>query len=52
MDARHRELLEAHCQRCHGADAQESGVRVDDLPLTIDSIAAAERWQKVLNVLN
>jgi mono/diheme cytochrome c family protein len=52
IDARHRELLQAHCQRCHGADAQESGVRVDDLPLTVDTIAAAERWQKVLNVLN
>lgn len=52
MDAGHRALLEAHCQRCHGADVQESGVRVDDLPLAIDSIAAAERWQKVLNVLN
>ena len=52
IDVRHRQLLETHCQRCHGADAQESGVRVDDLPLVIDTIAAAERWQKVLNVLN
>ncbi len=52
IDARHRQLLEVHCQRCHGAETQESGVRVDDLPLTIDTIAAAERWQKVLNVLN
>ena len=52
IDVRHRQLLEVHCQRCHGAETQESGVRVDDLPLTIDTIAAAERWQKVLNVLN
>lgn len=52
IDARHRGLLETHCQRCHGADVQESGVRVDDLPLVIDTIAAAERWQKVLNALN
>ena len=52
MDAGHKELLRTHCQQCHGADTQESGVRVDDLPLVIDTIAAAERWQKVLNVLN
>ena len=51
IDERHRPLLEAHCQRCHGSDTQESGVRVDDLPLTIDTVAAAERWQKVLDAL-
>ena len=52
LEIKHRELLKQHCQRCHGSDVQESGVRVDDLPLVIDTIAAAERWQKVLNVLN
>jgi hypothetical protein len=52
IDKRHRPVLEAHCQKCHGAETQESGVRVDDLPLAIDTVAAAERWQKVLNVLN
>jgi hypothetical protein len=52
IDDRHRLLLEAHCQRCHGSETQESGVRFDDLPLAIDTVAAAERWQKVLNVLN
>jgi mono/diheme cytochrome c family protein len=52
IDNRHRPVLEAHCQKCHGAETQESGVRVDDLPLAIDTVAAAERWQKVLNVLN
>lgn len=49
---RHRPVLAAHCQQCHGAETQESGVRLDDLPFTIDTLAAAERWQKVLNVLN
>jgi len=52
MDAGHRSLLTTHCQKCHGADAQEAGFRVDDLPLAIDSVAAAERWQKVLGALN
>ena len=45
MDAEHKALLRTHCEQCHGADTQESGVRVDDLPLVIDTIAAAERWQ-------
>jgi hypothetical protein len=52
IDARHLPLLATHCQRCHGPETQESGVRVDDLPAVIDTVAAAERWQKVLNVLN
>jgi hypothetical protein len=52
MDAGHRSLLTTHCQKCHGADTQEAGFRVDDLPLAIDSVAAAERWQKVLGALN
>ena len=52
VDARHLPLLAAHCQGCHGPETQESGVRVDDLPAVIDTVAAAERWQKVLNVLN
>jgi len=52
IDARHLPLLATHCQQCHGPETQESGVRVDDLPAVIDTIAAAERWQKVLNVLN
>jgi mono/diheme cytochrome c family protein len=52
VDPRHLPLLATHCQHCHGPETQESGVRVDDLPAVIDSVAAAERWQKVLNVLN
>jgi len=48
----YREFLAAHCQKCHGPEPQEAGFRVDDLPLTIDSVAAAERWQKVLGALN
>ena len=52
VGAGHLPLLAAHCGKCHGAETRESGVRVDDLPPVIDTVAAAERWQKVLNVLN
>ena len=52
MPERHRALLVAHCVKCHGGERAESGVRLDDLPLAIDDVAAADRWQKVLAVLN
>lgn len=52
MNARHRTLLNSHCVKCHGAERQEGKVRLDDLPLAIADIETAERWQKVLDVLN
>jgi mono/diheme cytochrome c family protein len=52
MPASHRLLLEQHCFGCHNAEAQEGSVRLDDLPLAITDVQTAERWQKVLNVLN
>jgi hypothetical protein len=52
MPASHRTLLEQHCFGCHGAETQEGSVRLDDLPLAITDVQTAERWQKVLNVLN
>jgi hypothetical protein len=52
MDERHRQLLSANCYSCHGPETQEAGVRLDDLPLSITTVADAERWQKVLNVIN
>ncbi len=52
MPEQHRGLLKEHCEKCHGPDTQEGRVRVDDLPLSIDSVETAERWQKVLTVLN
>ena len=48
----HRAFLAAHCLECHSADAQEGGVRLDDIPFAIDTVEAAERWQKVLGVMN
>lgn len=52
MDQRHRAILNSHCYHCHNADTQEGRVRLDDLPFTISDIKTAERWQKILNVLN
>jgi mono/diheme cytochrome c family protein len=52
MAASHRLLLEQHCFGCHNAETQEGSVRLDNLPLSIADIQTAERWQKVLNVLN
>ncbi|MEK0446002.1 MAG: hypothetical protein RLZZ399_1323 [Verrucomicrobiota bacterium] len=52
MDGRHRGFLEKHCQGCHGPEKQKGKFRVDELPFGIESVASAERWQKVLNSLN
>ncbi|MCE9630188.1 MAG: DUF1592 domain-containing protein [Planctomycetia bacterium] len=52
VPAGHRLVLEQHCFTCHDAETQEGSVRLDDLPLSITDIQTAERWQKVLNVLN
>jgi mono/diheme cytochrome c family protein len=52
MDAGHAVFLKVNCGKCHtGADA-DSGVRLDDLPLEIATTEGADRWQKVMNVLN
>ena len=45
-------LLSSHCLKCHGPDDANGGFRIDTLPARIDSVEAADRWQKVLNVLN
>jgi len=52
MEPVHREFLASHCVRCHNDSDKNGGVRLDDLPLEIDTVAAAERWSKVLAVLN
>lgn len=52
MPPQHRGLLERHCFACHNAETQEGTVRLDDLPLEIVDVKSAERWQKVLDVLN
>ena len=52
LEQRHVGLLRQHCYTCHDATTQEGTVRLDDLPLEIADVRTAERWQKVLGVLN
>ena len=52
MPTKHKAVLEGHCYQCHNEKKQKGKVRLDDLPYTIEDIITAERWQKVLNVLN
>jgi len=52
IQERHRALLKEHCQSCHGAEKQKGKFRVDDLSFTLSDLSTADRWQKILNVLN
>lgn len=52
MQPEHRGFLKAYCVDCHNADEANGGTRLDDISLEISDIATAERWQKVLGVLN
>ncbi len=52
MPEKHRTLFKNHCISCHGPEKQKGKFRVDELPLEINSIENAEKWQKVLNALN
>jgi len=48
----HQTFFKKHCLDCHDSATQEGGVDLEALPFTIATIEQAERWQKVLNVLN
>ena len=52
VDAKYEPLLREYCVSCHDEEKRKGSVRVDNLPLEIRSTESAERWQKVLNVLN
>ncbi len=48
----HQTFFKKHCLDCHDSATQEGGVDLETLSFTIATIEQAERWQKVLNVLN
>ena len=52
MPEAHFGLLENHCLDCHDAFEEKGGVNLEDLSFTMDTLEAAELWQKVLNVVN
>lgn len=45
-------LLNQHCLRCHGADEQEGGLRIDRLDADFVSGADVDHWQEVLDRMN
>ncbi|MDB4540123.1 DUF1592 domain-containing protein [bacterium] len=49
---KHQAFIQAHCLDCHDSSTQEGKVDLEKLPFRITNIEEAERWQKVLNVLN
>lgn len=52
VNERHQTLLNTYCLKCHGVEKQEGKFRLDNLAFVITDLETAERWQKVLNVLN
>ena len=52
LDAKHQQLFKDNCVTCHGPDKQKGHFRIDQLPLKVDTVETAERWQKVLNQIN
>jgi Protein of unknown function (DUF1592)/Protein of unknown function (DUF1588)/Protein of unknown function (DUF1587)/Protein of unknown function (DUF1585)/Protein of unknown function (DUF1595)/Planctomycete cytochrome C len=52
MPEKHRAFFKSYCLECHNTETQEGKVRLDDLAYEITDISNAERWQKILNVLN
>jgi len=49
---KHQTFFKTHCLDCHDSATQEGGVDLETLSFTIVTIEQAERWQKVMNVLN
>ncbi|MEO0445208.1 MAG: DUF1592 domain-containing protein [Verrucomicrobiota bacterium] len=53
MPDRHVAVFDRYCLDCHDSLSEEGGVNLEDLSFDLgQDIPTAERWQKVLNVLN
>ena len=48
----HATFLADNCMNCHGSGAEEGIPRLDTIPFELTTLEAAERWQRVLAVLN
>ena len=48
----HMVALRTSCLKCHSADDPQGGFRLDTLSAAIDTVESADRWQKVMGVLN
>ncbi len=49
---KYESLFKDYCLSCHNEEKHKGSVRLDNLSYEINSMEAAERWQKVLNALN
>ena len=47
--AQHEQFLQTHCLACHGPDAQESGLRIDQLPKELTNKDSINRWVQVFD---
>lgn len=52
MPETQRGFFVKYCVTCHSAEKQEGKLRLDNISLTLDSVEAADRWQKILNQIN
>ena len=52
INSQHLGTLKRYCADCHNPTKASGRFRLDDLRLTIHTSEEADRWQKVLNVLN
>ncbi|MDF1811888.1 MAG: DUF1592 domain-containing protein [Verrucomicrobiales bacterium] len=48
----HFAMFEKYCLECHDGSTEKGGVDLEDLSFDISTVESAERWQKVLNVMN
>jgi len=48
----HSTFLDKFCLDCHDSATEKGGIDLESLSFNLDTIAAAETWQKVLNTLN
>jgi hypothetical protein len=52
LDEKQREFFKDYCVECHNAEKHKGKLRLDDISFSIESVEAADRWQKILNELN
>ncbi len=52
VPVKHAAFIADNCIKCHGSGAEEGIPRLDTIPHALTTLEAAERWQRVLAVLN
>jgi len=52
LPERHRKFLGTHCFDCHDSSTQEGQLDLENISFNLNSMASAERWQKILDAVN